>query len=340
MLSVTHFIADYRLNRPLVPAFEHQHQALRLLQQSIHDLEITEAVAISVSMLVWINSTQMNPSAVDQHLRGLYLILQQLGSKSDVRNAVTNPLLPQLWRIAIRLANTATVLFFPLTFELPPVDKEQIDIDRQWINVTHPGETGEWLFASFAIDNLMRSACHVASQAWELRQSKGKDAESQIKIWVAALLQEHEQWSQLKIVLEADRLEKSLNAEPLNIDTAHTFLDYAPLRICNPIYRNMLNCWHAIYIWIDLIASPNIGPGSKSSTRFRYAVEISRTYAALGKGAMLTPSAGYTFLMTGVAFGGKRNSPREVQWLFENAIQEVTGSVPVNVPAAVHPLDL
>ena len=334
VLSVSHLIADSRLHRSLMPAFHHQTQALALLQQSISATDITEALAISVAMLAWLNMTRCNRPAMNQHLNGLYLIFQEIKAQCQL----LSPLMMQIWRFSIRLDVIATTLFFPRDPLFDPVSANEDHLHRNWISVSTPTyHDTDWTLASFALDNLMHRATHVAMKAYELRRTNPELAQCQIESWTHTLLSEHSQWCSRPIIAESQRLERTANANMSTTSDSYgnRFLDYPPLRIYNKFYGNLLNAWRAIYIFIDLIVSPEIGPLGGATKRYQYAIDICRTYARLGKDDMFAIGKVTNVFLTGVALGGKSRSPGEVGWLYDEMLKELQEWFPLNRTAVV-----
>jgi hypothetical protein len=332
VLSVSHLIADSRLHRSLVPAFQHQTEALSLLQQQISATDITEALAISVAMLAWLNISRCNRPTLNQHLHGLYLIFQEIQTQGQLQS----PLLKQIWRFSIRLDLLATTLFFPRTPLFPTVPVNQDHMHREWVRLsTNTDLHTEWTLASFALDNLMHRAAHISMKAYELRKRQPEQSSIQISKWIQTLLLEHSQWCTRPIVLQAQSYEENVNEPlPTSEQVKGTFLDYPPLQIYGTFYSNLLNTWRAIYIFIDLIATPEIGP-SANPKRLSFAVDICRTYASLGGDDMFPIGKTIAVFLSGVAFGGKRVSPREVGWLYDSMVAKLQEYFPLNRTAVV-----
>ena len=136
-----------------------------------------------------------------------------------------------------------------------------------------------------------------------------------------------------------DVTKQNVNEQPPTSEQVKgTFLDYPPLQIDDTFYSNLLNTWRAIYIFIDLIATPEIGP-STNPKRLSSAVDICRTYASLGRDDMFPIGKAIAVFLSGVAFGGKRTSPREVGWLYDSMVSKLQEYFPLNRTAVVtsHP---
>ena len=203
VLSVSHLIADSRLHRSLLPAFQHQTEALSILQQQISATDITEALAISVAMLAWLNISRCNRPTLNQHLHGLFLIFQEIQTQCQPQS----PLLKQIWRFSIRLDLLATTLFFPRTPLFPPVPVNEDHLHREWVRLSTKTDLDtEWTLASFALDNLMHRAAHISMKAYELRKQHPEQSSIQISKWIQSLLLEHAQWCTRPIVLQAETL--------------------------------------------------------------------------------------------------------------------------------------
>jgi Fungal specific transcription factor domain len=335
VLSVSHLIADARLHRSLVPAFQHQTQALSLLQKALSTTDITEALTISVAMLAWLNMARSNRPTLNQHLEGLYLIFQELFS----RNRPFSSLMKQVWRFSLRLDLLATVLFFPRVPLFPPVGPDEERFNREWVRESTSADLTEWTLASFALDNLMHRASHLAMEVYESRSQKepGQVPSTQIEEWIQLLLEEHNAWLLRPIVQQGMVGERLLNAVKVEDEaTTSSFLDYPPLQIQDNFYANMMNSWRAIYIFIDLIAKPQVGPvDGTSSKRYEYAVDICRTYAALPRDELFPLGKIISVFFAGVAFGGSRLSPEHVKWLDDTMLIFLQEHLPLNAAAVV-----
>jgi len=341
VLSVSHLVADARLHRSLVPAFQHQTHALSLLQKALSTTDITEALTISVAMLAWLNMTRSNRPALNQHLTGLSLVFQELFN----RNQPLSPLLKQVWRFSLRLDLVATVLFFPRVPVFQPVEADEDRLNRDWVRASTSADLTEWTLASFALDNLMHRASHVAMEVYELRKqaTPGQDYSSQIQEWVQPLLEEHSAWLLRPIIQEAEIRERQINAVKLEDGSQQSpgFLNYPQLRIHDKFYVNMMNNWRAVYIFIDLIVHPQIGPlDGVYSKRFKLAVDICQAHASLGMDDSFPLGKVVSVFFAGVAFGGTRLNPDHVRWLDDTMIVVVLSYLPLNRDAAVFAISL
>jgi Fungal specific transcription factor domain len=81
LLSLSSMISDYRLQRPL-DRFQYQYiKTLQLIQRSLLKTEVTESIAIAVYLMLCIDTVRADLDTARKHLRGLFLILQQLQEK-------------------------------------------------------------------------------------------------------------------------------------------------------------------------------------------------------------------------------------------------------------------
>lgn len=307
--------------------------ALHKIQEAISTLSVDEGTAIAVFLVLWIDVVRAELRSSRKHLRGLYLLLQELQKKfrtpdskpgmlvSQYGCVGVSPLIMQIWRIAIRLDFTTSLyLVDPPVFPLIPTEEQELH--RQWILLSTPNiEAAEWALASFAQDNLIHRACHLAAQARAVRNSPRYTPamEYAIQVQVEKLHQENKDWYNRPIVQRANAVERAAQSDCSTNDTlvdeeAWQFLDYPPLRIVNHFYANLLNHSLATSIYISLIANPEIGPGP-SRERHADAVRICRILAGLGEDTPHTASSKiWIIFLAGAAFGGWR-SKEEADWL-------------------------
>jgi len=178
--------------------------------------------------------------------------------------------------------------------------------------------TSEWALATFAQDNLMHRACHLASRARAIRLSSKYTAEMEWGISAAAeeLHKENDAWHQRPIVLMAQAMEDSMQFTPPDSpsEDPYVFSDYPSRHICNPFYANLYISSLAANIYISLITDPQIGPGTQTN-RFMDAVKICQTLSGLRDDKSQPESSKiWIIFLAGIAFGGYR-SPRESKWL-------------------------
>ena len=346
VLSISSMIADYRAKRPM-DRFHFQYiTSLQKIQHAIQIMLLDEGIAIAVFLILWIDVVRAELRPSRKHLRGLYLLFQELQKRyrhsSDSAVSSQEPqilidergstvgvssLIMQIWRIALRLDFTTSLyLVQPPIF--PAIPAETQDLHRNWIQHSTPdGDSTEWALAAFALDNLMHRACHVAYQARLTRRSMiyNADAELQIQYATNELAHQNCDWFQRIIVRIAEAREQAAQIDdegdyskpltPTTTEFPRTFLDFPRRRIVNPFYANLVMFAHATSIYISLITHPEIGPGP-DPRRYENAVEICKLLAGLGEDRSNTASSKIWILfLAGAAFGGLRRSRRETEFL-------------------------
>ena len=346
VLSVSSMIADYRAKRPM-DRFHFQYiTSLQKIQQAIQIMSLDEGIAIAVFLILWIDVVRAELRPSRKHLRGLYLLFQELQKRYrdpsasaalsqdpqilvDERGSTVgvSSLIMQIWRIALRLDFTTSLyLVQPPVF--PAIPAETQDVHRSWIRHSTPDDDStEWALAAFALDNLMHRACHVAYQARTTRRSMTYNPEAELQIQYATneLAHQNCEWFQRIIVCVAEAREQAAQIEhevnpnipltPATTEFPGTFLDFPRRRVMNPFYANLVMFAHATSIYISLIAHPEIGPGPDPH-RYDSAVEICKLLAALGEDRSNTASSKiWIMFLAGAAFGGLRRSRRETEFL-------------------------
>ena len=343
VLSISSMIADYRLQRPMDRFHIQYITSLRKIQHAIQQLSLDEGTTIAVFLILWIDVVRAELRSSRKHLRGLYLLLQELqktyrrpesgaGLLVDENGGVgVSPLIMQIWRISIRLDFTTSLyLVQPPVF--PPMPPEHKSLHRQWILLSTPSmDAAEWALAGFAQDDLIHRACHVAFEARKLRKSQNYTpaVEAEIQSATAELERQYREWHQRRIVQIAESVEQEFQlTSPYSSETSPsdspsatgeeqlwTFINYPPCRVANTFYANIVLQVLATSIYISLIAHPVVGPGPNPQ-RFQDAVEICRIIAGLGEDRTNTASSKiWVMFLAGVVFGGLRRSTMEAQWL-------------------------
>lgn len=331
VLSISSMIADYRLRRGMERFHYNYITSLRMIQNSIQNMDVDEATTIAVFLVLWIDVVRAELRSSTKHLRGLYLLLQEIQKKYrppdmdggmfiDQSGGVgVSPLIMSIWRLAIRLDWT-TSLYLCSTPVFPTIPAEQQDFHRRWVILTNPDvTTAEWALATFAQDNLMHRACHLAARARATRLSPKYTAEMEWGISMAAaeLHKENDGWYQRPIVQMAQVMEESMQFTHPDSpsEDPYIFSDYPSRHICNHFYANLYISSLAANIYISLITDPQIGPGTETN-RFMDAVKICQTLSRLRDDKSQPESSKiWIIFLAGIAFGGYR-SPRESKWLF------------------------
>jgi len=333
IMSVSHFAADTRNNRSLMPAMQHHHKALDLLSRT-HN--ISEGLAISVSLLAWLSISQCNRKDADVHLRGLHVIFQEIdkGSQSASGHSV---LLMQILRFSIHLDTLASILFAPRTPVFAAVPTTEDNLHCEWVQqLTASPQVADWTVASFALDNLFHRASHVATKARHLRNTNSPSTEAYISKSIHELRVEHVAWASRDLVRQARDTEDKVPHNLSSPASTTQFLNYPPVRISNHAYGNLMATWHAMDILIDLIETPEIGPLDRRSRRFQSAVEICRYWCSLGRSGMFSFGKRLALFLMGVAFGGEKRSPLETRWLNSWLSDGIADYFPLNRKAPVY----
>lgn len=313
LLSVSSIVIDFLLHRPL-DRFEYQYfTSISLIRKSLAENTIDEALAIAVFLVCWIDVVRGKMDTTRKHLQGLRLILESISKTKKGMSGI----LMQIWWISIKFDWYSSMLLVesPIFPILPYAEDE---VQRQWIG-TAVGEATEWGFAMFTLENLMHKACHYAALIHTMRcdpELKVTTLLRKVDHVVGILETESRNWVNRPIIqktaqqeLTAHDIEPSFSHSP---DVAQ-FLSYPPLRILNVFYANLLNYWRALQIYISFIGNPTIGPSNPS--RLDHAIEICRTWVALGSNKTQS-EAGIVWIMflVGATFGGKR-SPALGGWI-------------------------
>jgi hypothetical protein len=297
-----------------------------MIQNSIQNMDVDEATTIAVFLVLWIDVVRAELRSSTKHLRGLYLLLQEIQKKYrppdmdagifiDKSGGVgVSPLIMSIWRLAIRLDFT-TSLYLCSTPVFPTIPAEQQDFHRRWVILTTPNvTTAEWALATFAQDNLMHRACHLSCRARAIRLSPNYSAEMEWGISAAAeeLHKENAAWHQRPFVQMAQSMEDALHFTPPDSpsEDPYIFSDYPCRPIANPFYANLYISSLGASIYISLIADTQIGPGTQTN-RFMDAVKICQTLSGLRDDKSQPESSKiWIIFLAGVAFGGYR-SPTE-----------------------------
>jgi hypothetical protein len=326
ILSISSGVIDYRLKRPL-DRFQLQYvTTIHQIQDAISELQIDEALTISVFLITWIDAIRGKLNNARKHLRGLRIILHEL---HKTRGAFVSPLIMQIWRCAIRLDWCATIfLIEPPIF---PITSSSEEFHRPWIMATASPGAVEWALAAFALDNLIHKACTLGFYIRKLRLQKGDTPEVDEKIWsvVGQLKSESRQWRDREAIQIAEITEIAAQESlPTFGPDSGRFLHYPLLRILNPTYADLMNAWRALQIYISLISDPIIG-STTSPHRLVYAIDICRTWAALGNDNVHSiTSRQWLLILTWVALGGYREHPEEAMWV-RKRIEAVISHLPI-----------
>jgi hypothetical protein len=154
-----------------------------------------------------------------------------------------------------------------------------------------------------------------------LRARPGLASNTKIQALLDSLNVAHAQWRERKVVQQSadvEQIAELVNKANLDHDDASPtpvlygtvgntgrFLGYTPMRIFNPFLASRLNNWRAVRLHISLIEEPMWG--RFDGPRFVSALDICRTYAALGEERRyLGAEKAVGLFLAGVAFGGPK----------------------------------
>jgi hypothetical protein len=102
-------------------------------------MKLDEGIAITVFLLLWIDSTRDNIRAVRKHLRGFRLILRELNSKG----LGLSPLMFDICRFVFRLGRTAS-FFHGENLYFPVSQTHSKRIDNCWNFLWRKHQNGQW----------------------------------------------------------------------------------------------------------------------------------------------------------------------------------------------------
>jgi hypothetical protein len=315
-------IVDFRQKRPLDRFQVLYGASIHEIRTALKTTRIDEGIAIAVFLILFIDVLRAELSASRYHLYGLHLLLQTLQRQSsplvDFRGVGVSPLVMTIWRIAIRLDFT-TSLYLLTAPVFPAIPPEQQDLHRSWIQLSTPDiDAVEWSLATFALDNLMHRACHLAVSARELRKSSqyGPAVESAIVNEAGILLRQWEEWYFRPVIARAANLEKEAQFT-LEEPSPWVFPRHRPRKVLNPYYANLCLQSCAIKIYISLIIDPFLTE-TPHPERFFAGMEYCSILAGLGEDSPhKAASLVWTMFLAGVGLGGMGASPSEAGFLYD-----------------------
>jgi hypothetical protein len=176
--------------------------------------------------------------------------------------------------------------------------------------------------AWFALDGLMHQTCHAAMAVVDLRTRPGSASTAKQQELLDSLNSIHAQWRERKSVSQSadvEQIQELMTKANLDHDDASrqapqqddagisggAFLGYTPMHIFDPFLASRLNNWRAVRLHIDLIEEPMWG--RFDGPRFVCALDICRTYAALGEEQRyLGAEKAVGLYLAGIAFGGPK----------------------------------
>ena len=192
-----------------------------------------------------------------------------------------------------------------------PLVTRQDDVRRRWVqklvDYSRP-EMIDWALAQFALDDLLTRAIAINKRAIQLRASSGYDAdlsEKAIQSEATKLLEEHQAWNERPCVKAAI---KQADAEQLiweeneaewdKEEGSIQFIHYPPLKLSDKLFAAIRIQYYWVLIYITFITDPQ--PGPYPFERFQAAIDVCRTFAAVG----WTPACAVCRVVIGLYLSG------------------------------------
>jgi hypothetical protein len=283
---------------------------------------IDEILAISVLMHISMDVLSGHLKYTTRHMRGLFLIMDQLQKRAEASKTELSPLASLVRRMALRTDFAVCSLNGEATQFSPTTAIDEI-ADKKWLTKTSGLSSNmsrtniDLALASFEMDNLMHRAYVFSQQSDVLRSSGDINAEEIILLEYQKLVQSLEMWKQREIIREHEEIEQYARSIAIpSTETFTRFLHHERLHLHSIYYAKLLNQWRMVHLWISLIVHPVPGPEPISHNRYTHAVEICRTHAALGKHGFIGP-AWQSLFFAGAGLGGKKRYPMESKWLLD-----------------------
>ena len=281
ILAVSSWMMDNRHGRVPLYTLRRLESILPEIEKAITDFDITTGHILSVTFLSWLSIMTGDLCSTHRHLKRLFLMylhtrrLNILGEPYDN----PDPLIMFLYRVSIKIDNTLAYRNYPLAY---PVLKNRELIHRQWLAHYISKEADiECCLATFRLDDFTNQICHLHRQARQLRQYNESN-ESQIHDRAKSIAVEHSAWLNLPVVQShihtLETVFAMTNQSPFPEDAQ--FLHYPPYGIKDPMVGQMLLIHASLGIHLSIVISGKLGPYPR--TRYEYAVQVCRVYAALG----------------------------------------------------------
>ena len=308
-------------------------KSLQLIQSSISAANINEALIVAVFMQMFCEFCVSNLPAARHHLYGLHLLYQRC-VRRQIDDADGEAFLRPITRFVGRMCFRADFKGAAI-LELPPqwpemTEQDEME-DKKWlqklarVSTKMSPESIEWALASFEIDNLWQRTYRFALQSNILRNSGDPRAEVKIVQEYEKLTKSFKLWRERDIVVKQEASELSSTSSPASTDPSSRFLSHEPLYLQNPFYGKILNQWRSLWIYASTIVKPIPGPRADIPQRIKFAVDICRTHAALGKDSFNGPQW-WCLFYAGLAFG--KHYPLECMWIMER-LRETAMQFPV-----------
>ena len=291
ILAVSSWMTDNRQGRLPLYTIRHLERILPGIQKAIHELNITTAHILSVSFLSWLALMTGDLCTTHRHLKGLFLMYLETRHLNILGEAYHNPdpLIMFLYRMSIKIDNTLAYRNYPLAY---PVMTNQELSHRQWLAHYLSQETAiEQCLATFRLDDFTNQICHLHLHARQLRDQKESN-ESQIHDRAKTIAFELNAWLNLSVVrphIPAVSVETGLPVVSHHESSMREdvqFLHFPPYRIKDAMFGQMMMIHASLGIHLSIIVTGKLG--SYPRTRYEYAVEVCRIYAALRSSSQST----------------------------------------------------
>jgi Fungal specific transcription factor domain len=328
VLAVGSRMADISLKRDSPRSVYHKREAVVLLKRNLVTNDIDENMAIALFLILFMD-TFSGREVAHAHLRGLHLVLRELGADTDDNHPMfwgkLSPLLLLVWRIAMRIDSLISTIQREAPI-FPPFPQKYNTLQRSWTQLlTNDSKTADFAIAAFAIDNLYLRATHFSRNFERGRLSLEYLTDPTVQqTWdktniqhFKVLIEEHATWLELPACTSGLRLELMAQQDPIPCN-APRFLDYPPKVVNDRTFVLLLNEWRTLYLVLNVISMP-LHLKRHSITSMNHAIEICRTHAALQIPRLSTEWSPEIFTLIAAmnAFAGGKQYKNETKWMAE-----------------------
>lgn len=309
ILAVSSFLVDNICNRPPLRSYKYLQLGLPHIKKGLSDGTVDDSLIYSVYLAACLHSISGELASCRQYLQALHVLLQRYQAVPGSPGHAVNPPpeMMLIWRMAIRMDHTWAMGDQESVF---PLAAPQEDLHRGWIQLLVPHdqpEMVEWILAQFALDDLLTRAINIMKKAILLRKlgthKEPDKIEAAIEMETKNLFNELNAWTSrpcISIASIQTTLEQCMSEDASLPDDANAvqFLHYPPLKISNKLYGALLVQYYWTFMYLTFITHPQ--PGPFPVERFQAAVDLGRTYAAIGGGN----SVGVSRLVLGLYLTG------------------------------------
>lgn len=291
ILAVSSWMTDNRQGRLPLYTLRHLERILPGIQKAIEELNISTAHILSVSFLSWLALLTGDLYTTHRHLKGLFLMYLEARHLNILGETSHNPdpLIMFLYRMSIRIDNTLAYRNYPLAY---PVMADQTRSHRRWLTHYLSQESDiEQCLATFLLDDFTNQICHLHFQARQLRV-QNESNESQIHDQAKTIVVDHSAWLNLSVVrphipavAPEERFPVVSHHESSMVEDAQ-FLHYPAYRIKDVMFGQQMMIHASLGIHLSIVVTGKLGPYPR--TRYEYAVQVCRIYAALRSSARST----------------------------------------------------